>query len=1293
LSVPANFPAIIAGRYRVVGELGRGGMGRVLKVVHVHTGEPLAMKLLIVPEAGRDRALERFNREARTLAQVRGDHVVRVMDAGLAPEIGDAPYIVMELLEGEDLGQYVTRRGRLRPGESVALLHQIALGLSRVHRAGLVHRDLKPANIFLERMNDRWTVKLLDFGLVRGVSRDHAADAVTGQGEILGTPLYMSPEQVHGNPDAVGAATDIWATGILAYYLLTGQPYWNLRDLPRGMFDIGSAPLSPPSVLEPSLSVAFDAWFLRSCARNPAARWPDPMQQWQELARALGVPADALSSIASQAPEIPSSTEETRVASVPATTSPVTPPPSTSATSTARQRRQVTVLFYRFAHRGGAGEEMDPEDFEASEARLHARLDQAIGDLRQTSTELARGGRFVFFGYPVAFGFDARRAVDAALRLTALVHEVDRELRAGRQGGLDVRVGIHTGVVLAGPSAEMPGASEVVGQALGVATDLEHQAQPGQILVSDATWRLLGSRFEGSRLDRDRVVITGVAPDASGSTSRPAMIGREAELAILSGCLDAAREGDTQTVLITGEVGIGKSRLVEAVRDLAVGGGADWLACQCSPFFQRTPFYPVLDLVRQLIPHTSGDVAESLGFLLSLPGADQGALAALSPQLRRERAMHAVIAAIHQRSAASPVVLAVEDLHWADPSTLEWLDRLSVLKGPRLLTLLTARPEFSPSWSSPGAVVPVQLRRLGQAQTTKLITAVAGAALPEAVAALVAKTTDGIPLFIEELTRLVAERPDAAESGSFSAGSVPTSLGEAMTARLDRLGQARAIAEMASVIGPTFEVDDVRALAGGDASVPAKIQELVRAKVLQPVGLPPHSVYQFQHALVRDAAYGSLPRDARRALHLQAAQVLAARNMPPEVIAQHFDEGGRALEAAGLLLQAGQGALARSANAEARAHFKRGSEILERHEKQPVKGQPPVDPTLDITLRTMHGMAWVVSRGYAVPEAEPAFAGAMKKVLALGDRDVPGVVPALFANWVYMFVRGRVADAAAQGERLRRSAERSGDSGAIMMARLAEGTVALDQGRFSDALERFDDALRRYDPQAHFPYRFMYGQDPKMYGLVFKAWTLWCVGAPDQARDVVAEAVAHTRALAHPHSLGFALSIAAIIQHYRGDLDALDTTVAELTELSAQQGWLQWLAFAKLYAGAAAVLHGRLDEGVAEMRAGREISMAMGEVPGASHYEAVFADGLIRAGQLDEAAARLERVLADVIAAGQRAFEADIARLQGDIAERRGDLTAAAAKYREALDLARARGAKSYELRASAALERLAGRR
>jgi tetratricopeptide (TPR) repeat protein len=381
------------------------------------------------------------------------------------------------------------------------------------------------------------------------------------------------------------------------------------------------------------------------------------------------------------------------------------------------------------------------------------------------------------------------------------------------------------------------------------------------------------------------------------------------------------------------------------------------------------------------------------------------------------------------------------------------------------------------------------------------------------------------------------------------------------------------------------------------------------------------------------------------------------------------------MEAAGLLLQAGQAALARSANAEARGHFKRGTEILEKYERTAAPGQPAVDPALDITLRTMHGMAWVVSRGYAVPEAEAEFSGAMTRVRALGDRDVPGTIPALFANWVFMFVRGRTADAAAQGARLRRSADRSGDAGAMMMASLAEGTVLLDQGKFAESIERFDD-------------RFMYGQDPRMYGMVFKAWALWCVGSPDVALTLVHDAVHHTRALHHPHSLGFALAIQGLIEEYRGDVDALTKTAAELTELSAEQGWLQWLAFAQLFTGVIHFAHGREADGVTEMRAGRELSRAMGEKAGAAHYDSILAAAELRAGRLDDAAATLALARA-IVESGQHAFEADVVRLEGELARARGDVDAAERAFRRASEVAAAQGARSYELRAQASLESL----
>jgi serine/threonine protein kinase len=286
---PSDVPEIIGGRYRVLAELGRGNMGRVLKVAHVHTGETLAMKVLFVHRGSVAAIRERFGREARSLAQVRSEHVVRVVDADIAPELDSAPFIVTELLEGEDLARYLGRRGRLDASEVVHLLQQVALGLARVHEAGLVHRDLKPGNIFLHRTgadrghpaaSDRVVVKLLDFGLVKPAAGGNDEEfTITRAGEILGTPLYMSPEQVLGASEVIGPATDIWSVGILAFHLLAGRAYWNLREMPRGVFDIGVSTIRPPSMIDATLSVAFDAWFLRSCARNPAARWPDALTQ------------------------------------------------------------------------------------------------------------------------------------------------------------------------------------------------------------------------------------------------------------------------------------------------------------------------------------------------------------------------------------------------------------------------------------------------------------------------------------------------------------------------------------------------------------------------------------------------------------------------------------------------------------------------------------------------------------------------------------------------------------------------------------------------------------------------------------------------------------------------------------------------------------------------------------------------------------------------------------------------------------------------------------------------------
>jgi class 3 adenylate cyclase/predicted ATPase len=1320
-------PEIVGGRYRVLADLGHGAMGRVVKVEHLHTGEALAMKLLLTHRRLDSDLLERFRREARALAQVRSEYVVRILDADISAEFDSTPYIVMELLHGEDLGRYAARRGPLDGHEVVGLLEQVARGLHRVHQAGLAHRDLKPANIFLHHQDDRLVVKLLDFGLVKArTGANMSFAALTQDGAVIGTPLFMSPEQVQGIAHAVGPPADIWSVGIIAFHLLTGRPYWNLDILPRGVLDIGATALTPPTFLEPSLSVAFDGWFLRSCARNPPARWPDPLTQWRELARALGVPATPPSGSASAVLAVATGTpypevEPTRTCATPGPEGAVTislkpgqqPGP-------ARQRRQVTVLFYRLVHGDRRTHDMDPEEFETLDVRIQTSLDEPLGELLQTGSHLARGGRCVFFGYPVAYGDDARRAVEAGLRLVEVTRGLDAQLRAEGRGSLGIRLGAHTGLVLTG-------SPDLVGPALGVAAELEHQAAPGQLLVSATTWRLLGGRFRGERLggnpeEAPFVVLGALGEPASGAASALPMVGRQAEFALLLSCLEEVRYGNGQTILVTGEVGLGKSRLLQTLREKVVTAQTAWLECHCSPYFQRSPFHPLIALVKSTIQQAAGragtealcpadiqaaakaltlDAALTpvVELLLSFPPADPSVIEQWSPQLRRERTIETLISLLHHRAAAGPLVFVVEDLHWADPSTLEFLDRLSVVGDVPLLAVLTARPDFTPAWTSPAAITPVQLRRLPPQEAARLVAQVAGHGVTEEVVAQLVRRTDGIPLFIEEASRLLFDRTAPGAGGETPPckgdpagdlpliGAVPTTLRDALNARLDRLGTARGLAQFAAVLGQEFQVEDLGVLWPGEASgLQTHLRELVRLKVFQPRGLPPHAGYAFQHALLRDAAYDSLPREARRDIHGQIARALASRTTGlatrPELLAHHFAEGGMAREAAGLLLQAGQAALRNSANAEARSHFQRGIDVLGQIE------QTPADTTLEITLRTLEGMTWVVSRGYAVPEVQESFAGALARIGALAQEESPELLPALWAQWVFQLVRGFFREAQESSRRLLLLAGRCPDAGVALLAHLAHGTTLHGLGRFEEAVAHLEEGIRHYDPEAHAGYRYIYGQDPFMFGSVFEAWALWCLGFPDRAAELADRALAHAEGLRHPNSLGFALAIAAIIRHYRGEAVVVAQLAQALRRLSTEQGWIQWMGHAQLWAGAADVLQGRIEVGVAAMREARQLAERAGEKSGGTHYDAILIDGLCQAGWLDEAAERITQAKAQLVAVGEYAFEADLLRLEAEVARQRGDAEGARRLFGQALASATGRKSRSYELRAALSLAR-----
>ena len=528
------------------------------------------------------------------------------------------------------------------------------------------------------------------------------------------------------------------------------------------------------------------------------------------------------------------------------------------------------------------------------EHRLHAALDEALGDSTRTGSQLAHGGRLVFFGYPVAYGSDARRAVDAALRVWSTVAEWDARARAEGRGGLQVRVGVHTGVVLTGRIAGCSrfAAGRRAGAGRGDRSRARRRGRPDPRERCDvATARRTLPGPHDPR--RSTLVILGRrrrGRDRRWHRATP-MVGRQLELGLLLSSLEAARDGESQTVA---------RQRRSRHRQVATGAGIDARAVGARRRVARVPLLAVLpehalppagrsgarpcsrarsaarsaaplDTSRRRRPRrarsaSTRSLIHSLASLASLGGADPSGIQRLSPMMRRERTIHAVVALLHARAATRPIVLAIEDLHWADPSTLELLDELSVLRQAALLAVLTARLDFTPSWRAPAGVTPLQLRRLSRADVARLIAEVAERTLPPELTDLVERSTDGVPLFVEELARLVAEREPASVSEAIRSGTIPTTLREALSARLDRLGPARALAEAAAVLGGEFTAGRSRGLAGGDGSLDARLQELVRANVLQPRRVPPQTRYSFQHALLRDEAYRiAADRDAPRA--------------------------------------------------------------------------------------------------------------------------------------------------------------------------------------------------------------------------------------------------------------------------------------------------------------------------------------------------------------------------------------------------------------------------------------------
>lgn len=1006
----------------------------------------------------------------------------------------------------------------------------------------------------------------------------------------------------------------------------------------------------------------------------------------------------------------------------------------------AAERRQLTVMFCDLVGSTSLAARLDPEAWREVVRAYQTTCVEAIQHFGGDVAQYLGDGLLVYFGYPEAHEDDAQRAVHAGLALLVAMQALNTRLAAQSGVQLALRIGIHTGLVVVGEVGAGP-RQEVLalGDAPNLAARLQGMAEPNTIAISAATFHLVQGYFACDDLGLHPLkgmptplqVYRVRGP--SGAQSRlevaatrglPPLVGREQEMGVLLARWQQAGEGQGQVVLLRGEAGIGKSRLVEALHERLGQSHCKRVTLRCSPYAQHSALYPLteylhrrlqwqrhdtlqdkVEKLERAVRAAHGTLAETVPLFAALLGVPLSASYApltLSPQQQKRRTHAALVAWLLAEAAPQPVLAVWEDLHWADPSTLEVLE-LFLEQAPtaRILTVLTCRAEFHPPWAARSFLTPLTLARLTSQHAEQLVLRVTdGKPLPPEVLAHILAKTDGVPLFVEELTKTLIE------SGALSAGrdcytmqgalpvfAIPATLHDSLMARLDRLVTAKGIAQLGAVIGRRFAYDLLRAVSQlDDATLQRELGRLVEAELLYQRGLPPHATYTFKHALVQDTAYQSLLKSTRQQYHRQIAQALTTHfpesvAAQPELLAHHYTEAGLPAQAVDAWKQAGLRADAHSAYAEALAHFTKALEVLHTMPETPPHTQEALD------LHTALGWSLQATKGYASPEAERIYTRAMALCQQVGDRVQH--VHVLMGLWAVRALRAELVSARKLGERLLSLAQKAPDTPVPALAHMALGFTLFHLGELTTASIHLAQGVVEYHAKAppDSLWRIGGAQDPKALCLAYTARVLWFMGYPDQAMQRSHEALAHAQALGHSFTLLHALVQGAAIHRWRGEMAQVWERNEAALALATEQGVEQFVALRMLHRGLWLLQNGREQEGMREARQGLAAYRALGVGLELPYLLGQLAEAYGNLGRPAEGLETLAEALARMEASGERWWAAELYRLRGALlcieGERPHRLTEAEAWMQQALEIARSQQAKSLELRAAMSLGRL----